>query len=284
MKCVNIKHPSFVKLLKDTKLNTYVLEMRIARWQEDNNTDKFPSIADIKDAKEFYKETLVNYNLKAVDILLSDKAEQVFEKGRKNLWSLDKILTELAIPKKQKELIKEIEQEFIEKQFAIYNEPLQYALELANQMSYTIEINTAKEGTDFYEAEDFRIDNTRYYTVTGEKFYKIENDFANNFNKESIEIDFKEFEKAAKQYKNINEQPTQHYSNLTVPGGTNGSYIEANIETPMIIPSIQSHAQFKTENTIGWMRADEKQNYQEKDIDNLIEIMKKSGILEVNCG
>ena len=78
--------------------------------------------------------------------------------------------------------------------------------------------------------------------------------------------------------------PTTYYSNLTVPGGTNGSYIEANIETPMIVPSIQSHAQFKTDNTIGWMRADEKQNYQEKDIDNLIEIMKKSGILEVNCG
>ena len=76
---------------------------------------------------------------------------------------------------------------------------------------------------------------------------------------------------------------SDYYSNLTVPGGTNGSYIEANIETPMIVPSIQSHAQFKTENTIGWMRADEKQNYQEKDIDNLIEIMKKSGILEVNC-
>ena len=82
----------------------------------------------------------------------------------------------------------------------------------------------------------------------------------------------------------LEERNTQHYSNLTVPGGTNGSYIEANIETPMIVPSIQSHAQFKTENTIGWMRADEKQNYQEKDIDNLIETMKKSGILQVNCG
>ena len=78
--------------------------------------------------------------------------------------------------------------------------------------------------------------------------------------------------------------PTTYYSNLTVPGGTNGSYIEANIETPMIVPSIQSHTQFKTENTIGWMRADEKQNYQEQDIDNLIETMKKSGILQVTCG
>ena len=77
---------------------------------------------------------------------------------------------------------------------------------------------------------------------------------------------------------------TQHYSNLTVPGGTNGSYIEANIETPLITPSIKGHSQFSTDNSIGWYRMDEKQQYQEKDIDNIIEIMKKSGILQVNCG
>lgn len=47
----------------------------------------------------------VNYQLKAIDILSSDKAKQVFEKGKKNGWSLDKILTELQIPKAQKQLI-----------------------------------------------------------------------------------------------------------------------------------------------------------------------------------
>lgn len=51
------------------------------------------------------------------------------------------------------------------------------------------------------------------------------------------------------------EQPTQHYSNLTVPGGTN--YTENEIATPLITPSIKGHAQFATDNGIGWFRSDE---------------------------
>mgnify|MGYP003398201694 CR=1 FL=1 len=47
----------------------------------------------------------VNYQLKAVTILSSDKAGQVFKKGEKNNWELNKILTELQIPKEQKQLI-----------------------------------------------------------------------------------------------------------------------------------------------------------------------------------
>lgn len=50
----------------------------------------------------------IDYVLKSVSILQSDKAKQIFEKGRKNLWSLDKILTELAIPKEQKQLVENI--------------------------------------------------------------------------------------------------------------------------------------------------------------------------------
>jgi len=51
----------------------------------------------------------------------------------------------------------------------------------------------------------------------------------------------------------------------------------------LITPSIKGHSQFSTDTSIGWYRMDEKQQYQEKDIENLIEIMKKSGVLEVNC-
>jgi hypothetical protein len=51
----------------------------------------------------------INYTLKAVDILNSDKAKQVFDKGVKNNWTLDKILTELAIPKEQKQLILDLQ-------------------------------------------------------------------------------------------------------------------------------------------------------------------------------
>ena len=50
--------------------------------------------------------------------------------------------------------------------------------------------------------------------------------------------------------------PTTYYSNLTVPGGTN--YTENEIATPAITPSIKGHAQFSTNNGIGWFRSDEK--------------------------
>lgn len=55
----------------------------------------------------------VNYNLKAVDILSSDKAVQVFEKGKKNGWSLDKILTELQVPKDQKKIILDYKDNYV---------------------------------------------------------------------------------------------------------------------------------------------------------------------------
>jgi hypothetical protein len=51
------------------------------------------------------------------------------------------------------------------------------------------------------------------------------------------------------------ETPTQHYSNLTVPGGT--AYTENEISTPLITPSIKGHAQFATDKGIGWFRSDE---------------------------
>ena len=179
----------------------------------------------------------INFGLKSVEILQSDKAKQIFDKGEKNKWDLNKILNELQVPKEQKQLILDLGKTNRE----------EIITDLLANYSYTIEINTTKERVqkDQSYLQPWERDENTLQTV---------------------------------------ERNTRYYSDLTVPGGTNGSYIEANIETPMIVPSIQSHAQFKTDNTVGWMRADEKQNYQEKDIDNLIEIMKKSGILEINCG
>jgi predicted kinase len=51
----------------------------------------------------------INFGLKSVEILQSEKAIQTFAKGEKNKWDLNKILTELAIPKEQKELILSLE-------------------------------------------------------------------------------------------------------------------------------------------------------------------------------
>lgn len=50
--------------------------------------------------------------------------------------------------------------------------------------------------------------------------------------------------------------PTDHYSGMTVDGGTN--YRENEIRTPSITPSIKGHAQFSSDQGIGWFRSDDK--------------------------
>jgi len=62
--------------------------------------------------------------------------------------------------------------------------------------------------------------------------------------------------------------PSQYYSNLTVPGGTN--YTENEIATPSITPSIKGHAQFSTAQGIGWFRSDEKISEQKKEFSDLL--------------
>jgi fatty acid/phospholipid biosynthesis enzyme len=69
--------------------------------------------------------------------------------------------------------------------------------------------------------------------------------------------------------KEKNFEPTQYYSNLTVPGGIN--YTENEIATPAITPSIKGHAQFATPNGIGWFRSDEKGNEVTKEAFKLLE-------------
>ena len=188
----------------------------------------------------------VEYEFKAVEILSSQRGEQVFEKGQKNNWPLDKILTELQIPKEQKEMILS---------FGTSNRE-QILTNLLANYSYTIEINTAKKT---------EIVPTRQLTEEEIEASQYVDPYMMGVPSEEKDL------------------PTQYYSDLTAPGGTNGSYREQNFETPLIkVP--KSHAQFNTENTIGFNRNDDRQVYTEKDIDSLLEIMKKSGVLEVNCG
>ena len=160
----------------------------------------------------------VDYVLKAVDILNSDKAKQVFDKGKKNGWDLDKILTELAIPKEQKQLILDISIGEFHDDLSL-NENL--ALNLSLQYSYAVEIKTSTENLEaarIASREGLDYEDTLMYSKSEET------------------------------------TPTKYYANLTVPGGTN--YTEQEISTPLIIPSIKGHAQFATDKGIGWFRSD----------------------------
>ena len=111
------------------------------------------SVYNITDSPIVFKQKEVNYQLKSIQTLQSPKADEIFRKGDKNNWDIDKILTELAIPKEQKELIKS---------FNTRNREEILTSLLANY-SYTIEINTAKkhikEVTDPGEYSDDEIDN-----------------------------------------------------------------------------------------------------------------------------
>ena len=312
-------------------------------WLENPNNDN-----QVENQQE------INYSLKAVEMLNSKKAEELFAKGQKNKWSLDKTLTELQVPKEQKQLILDIsnniynvwhssndkidsfikeningyfatvkkgspkavfftankppQESFLsqreyQKQFSVkMDKPLivdtktgysretegfkalvnraldngydgvivknvddngfngdvyislnsdnistdlreQLALELASKYSYTVEINTAKEKlTGKIAAEEgmyVKEENGKYYLV--DAAYSTKN-----------EISKQEYE----DFNNNKQIPTKHYSNLTVPGGTN--YTENEIKTPAIEPIIKGHAQFRTDNGIGWFRSDDK--------------------------
>ena len=178
----------------------------------------------------------VNYTLRAADILLSDKAKQVFAKGEKNKWSLDKILTELAIPKEQKQLLLDLG----------ITDREQLALELASKYGFSVEINTSKSKSMFSNSPSgytsdisFDVNGNKYASVgAGTEF---ESYFSNG-----VSITREDFLAALELSSETN---TSYYSNLTVPGGTN--YTENEISTPLITPAIKGHAQFSTDKGIG---------------------------------
>ena len=89
--CINLKSPDFQALAKESNMHPAVLAAKMSVYMDKNNTSEWPTLDQLDGG--------ISYVLKAADILLSDKAEQAFAKGNKNNWSLDKILTELSIPK-----------------------------------------------------------------------------------------------------------------------------------------------------------------------------------------
>lgn len=269
-KCINTSHPDFIRLEKESGMDSFVLEVAVSDWQSIRNTDEFPSLKDITAPNQ------VQYVLKAVDILSSDKAKQVFEKGRKNSWSLDKVLTELQVPKEQKQLI-------LDKDIAGREEII---TSLLADSTFVVEINTAKKQPDRDNTTDGFVLGNKYYTrgysSTGEQRFEV-----------AVIIDTQNFqmwkpdtfttpkEITKEQYLKAREQAsenTRYYANLTVPGGTN--YTESEIATPAITPSIKGHAQFSTDNGIGWFRSDDKHPFT-----GFLEDLIASGtIKKVPCG
>jgi hypothetical protein len=185
----------------------------------------------------------VNYTLKSVDILSSDKAKDVFAKGKKNNWDLNKILTELQIPKTQKQLI--LDKEFTSGYVSELDLRENIITSLLAENSFVVEVNTA-----FERSRTDLVDGAWNFEYNGNKYYSMS---YNHFTKNGKDITEEEFLEAEKKSKEI---PTTHYISLGVPGGTN--YTENEIATPGITPNIEGHAEFATDKGIGWFRSDDK--------------------------
>lgn len=196
----------------------------------------------------YYKElpeNILKTGLKATNILMSEKAIQIFEKGKKANWDLNKILTELQVPKDQKQLILDLGISDREK----------IALELASKYSYAVEINISTEliknnNPTFAESQgfDFGTDE-KALTEFQWKEYQFRTERITKEEYDEYLQNLDEKYKIKDLYVN-----TSYYNNLSVPGGIN--YTEQEISTPLITPSIKGHAQFATDNGIGWFRSD----------------------------
>jgi hypothetical protein len=97
MKCLNKSNKEIAKMID------VFGEVQASKLLDNFSENTIPSFNEVS---SFYNSSPeVGFTLKAIDILSSDKAKQTFDKGQKNNWDLDRILTELQIPKEQKQLI-----------------------------------------------------------------------------------------------------------------------------------------------------------------------------------
>ena len=197
---------------------------------------------------------VVKAGLKSVNALQSDRAIQLFSSLEKNRVTGDafwnKLQQDLQIPKEQIELLKQ------------YNttDRNELIINMLADYSFAIEINTAKTAR---QLEDTPTATTAYrsFEFEGEQFTKndeldFDGEYKEVYRRDGKKIKRAEFIEFAKKAEKVRtEVPTTYYSNLTVPGGTN--YTENEIATPAITPSIKGHAQFATDQGIGWFRSDE---------------------------
>lgn len=229
-----------------------------AAWR--NNNEVIPTVEQAAGLLGIASPNAVNTTLKIVEALGTDKVQKLYDKFYKS--NPDKFYSEL-VPLAGKQQV-EILKDYNNRQQS--NSLTDMLAGIMAEMSYTVEVNTARGGN-----KDLTVIQVEYkgeprwsvvdsYTTMPLKSFKNEED-ANDYILKEL------------------GSPTSHYSNLTVPGGTN--YTENEIATPGITPSIKGHAQFSTDNGIGWGRWDEQVSY--NTIDEVVNNLKQSGRLKIIC-
>ncbi len=229
---------------------------------------------------------------KVILTLIEPLSETIWKKAIKGNWDDEKLRQELKIPAEQWNLKSKSYRDFLG--------PVDLALDIYSSYSYAVEINTALRNINTYDGKPLtkeQIQNIGEEPIYGEYRLEISDTIRklseqgrskeeilevikkiNNIDGEYLYFNYPDFEPeygddippaptdyneniqyVKDNYFNISKSnPTQYYANLTVPGGTN--YIENEIAVPAITPSIKGHAQFATDNGIGWFRSDDKAN------------------------
>jgi len=224
------------------------------------------TIADVQFANGSYfnnqNQNAVNATLKLVKALRESKANtffnNIYKKGNEEVF-FNKLSQDLGVPKQQVDILKQW------LQTNKVNTLEEAELGIMAEMSYTVEVNTARSAgiSDKITGEEVQIDGKWFRNVRGQ-WMNSSQGYENEIPATKEEIN---------KIESLNKgNNTDYYSNLAVPGGTN--YTENEISTPGITPSIKGHAQFATDNGIGWFRSDDKlntdgSNYVTKDEDNL---------------
>jgi exodeoxyribonuclease-5 len=182
------------------------------------------------------QEFAINYVLRSVTFLNTEKGKQIFKRFAKT--NKDKFISEVSniAGKQQAFIIKDL----IDSKD--YDTVEDLILDIITNYSYTVQTEVTRGGN-----KDLNIRETEY---NGEKRWSIVDIYT------TMPLKSFKTEKEAETYLITElQKPTSHYSNLTVPGGTN--YTENEIKTPDITPSIKGHGAFSTDQGIGWFRSDE---------------------------
>jgi len=236
MNCIVISHPEFKQLAKDTGIPIYELDYLVSKWQDKNNIfGRFPSKDELKEG--------INFSFKTTKIVSNnlDRIESLWKQLKDTDVFWNKIQKDFGIPKEQLVLFRESEGNTIKDKL----------IDFISKYSYNIQVKTATQESDkrgVYAHPHFTLENGDEYVKYGENDYE----FYPKGDRTNSKVISKETYEAAKPKV---ETFTSHYSHMTVPGGTN--YTENEIITPEVTPSIKGHAQFASDNGIGWFRSDD---------------------------
>jgi len=154
MYCINERNSEFIALAEKSAQPNDVLKAKISIWQEENNTDKFPTLKQIGIEE---RKDIVQYDLKAIGALnsivgiretirLNTKEKPYIETNLRKLLQGKGVYTEqvdMLFDYMRANNIQEISTEDL-------------ATRLAAEYSYTIKINLATESTFIQKSSGFR--------------------------------------------------------------------------------------------------------------------------------